>query len=173
MPHSFDLKAYLQRIGHDAPVAPDLSTLRALAVAHVAAIPFENLSPLLGEAVELTPEAVERKLVQAHRGGYCFEQNLLFAEALRAVGFEVSGLIARVLWKRAEDTITPHTHMLLRIELAGESWLADVGFSGQTLTGALRSLFAVVEKLTAKYWPGNVVTSMLLSPRPGSRALTS
>ncbi len=138
MPHSIDLKAYLQRIGYDAPVAPDVSTLRALAVAHVAAIPFENLSPLLGVPVELTPEAVERKLVHAHRGGYCFEQNLLFAEALRAVGFEVSGLIARVLWKRAEDAITPHTHMLLRIELAGESWLADVGFGGQTLTGALR-----------------------------------
>lgn len=147
MPHSIDLKAYLQRIGYDAPVAPDLSTLRALAVAHAAAIPFENLSPLLGEAVELTPEAVERKLVRAHRGGYCFEQNLLFAEALRAVGFEVSGLIARVLWKRAEDAITPHTHMLLRIELAGESWLADVGFSGQTLTGALR-LRAGIEQPT-------------------------
>jgi N-hydroxyarylamine O-acetyltransferase len=28
--------------------------------------------------------------------------------------------------------------MLLRVELAGESWLADVGFSGQVLTGALR-----------------------------------
>ncbi len=138
MAHSFDLKAYLQRIGYDAPVAPDLSMLRALAVAHAAAIPFENLSPLLGVPVELTPEAVERKLVHAHRGGYCFEQNLLFAEALRAVGFEVSGLIARVLWKRAEDVITPHTHMLLRIELAGESWLADVGFGSQTLTGAVR-----------------------------------
>ena len=138
MPHSIDLKAYLQRIGYDAPVAVDVSTLRALAVAHAAAIPFENLSPLLGEAVELTPEAVERKLVHAQRGGYCFEQNLLFAEALRAAGFEVSGLIARVLWKRAEDVITPHTHMLLRIELEGNSWLADVGFGGQTLTGALR-----------------------------------
>lgn len=138
MSHSIDLEAYLRRIGHDAPVAPDEATLRALAAAHAAAIPFENLDPLLRIPVELTPEAVERKLVLAHRGGYCFEQNLLFAEALRAVGFEVTGLVARVLWKRPEDAITAHTHMLLRIELAGESWLADVGFGGQTLTGALR-----------------------------------
>lgn len=138
MPPSIDLKAYLQRIGHPTPVAPDEHTLRALAIAHAAAIPFENLDPLLGIPVELTPDAVERKLVQAHRGGYCFEQNLLFAEALRAVGFEVTGLVARVLWKRPEEAMTPHTHMLLRIELAGETWLADVGFGGQTLTGALR-----------------------------------
>jgi len=138
MSDSIDLQAYLRRIGYTAPVAPDDATLRALAVAHVAAIPFENLDPLLGVPVELTPEAVERKLVLAHRGGYCFEQNLLFAEALRAVGFEVTGLIARVLWNRPDDAITPQTHMLLRIELGGESWLADVGFGGQVLTGALR-----------------------------------
>ena len=142
------MNAYLQRIGHDAPVAPDVSTLRALAVAHAGVIPFENLSPLLGVPVELTPEAVERKLVQAHRGGYCFEQNLLFAAALRAVGFKVSGLLARVLWKRAEDAITPQTHMLLRIELDDASWLADVGFGSQTLTGALR-LRAGIEQPTA------------------------
>jgi N-hydroxyarylamine O-acetyltransferase len=142
-----DLRAYLRRIGHDAPVAADVATLRALAAAHAASIPFENLNPLLHLPVELTPEAVERKLVQEHRGGYCFEQNLLFAEALRAVGFEVSGLIARVLWKRAEDAITPQTHMLLRVEVAGESWLVDVGFGSQTLTGALR-LRAGIEQPT-------------------------
>lgn len=133
-----DLKAYLERIGYRGRPAPDLATLDALAAAHIAAIPFENLDPLLGVPVVLTPDAVERKLVAAHRGGYCFEQNLLFAEALRAIGFEVSGLIARVLWKRPEDAITPHTHMLLRVELDGASWLADVGFSGQTPTAALR-----------------------------------
>ncbi len=148
MPHSIDLSAYLRRIGYDAPVAPDLVTLRALASAHAQAIPFENLSPLLRVPVELTPEAVEAKLVHAHRGGYCFEQNLLFAEALRAIGFEVSALIARVLWNRPEDAITPQTHMLLRIEMGSESWLADVGFGSQTLTGALR-LRAGIEQPTS------------------------
>lgn len=138
MSDSIDLDTYLRRIGHAAPLAPDEATLRALAVAHIAAIPFENLDPLLGVPVELTPEAVERKLVRAHRGGYCFEQNLLFAEVLRAVGFEVTGLIARVLWNRPDDSVTPQTHMLLRVELGGESWLADVGFGGQVLAGALR-----------------------------------
>lgn len=142
-----DLRAYLERIGYRGTPGPDLATLNALAAAHVASIPFENLDPLLGVPVVLTPDAVERKLVAAHRGGYCFEQNLLFAEALRAIGFDVSGLIARVLWKRSEDAVTPHTHMLLRVELDGASWLVDVGFSGQTPTAALRLEAGVVQPM--------------------------
>ncbi|KRE92504.1 N-hydroxyarylamine O-acetyltransferase [Frateuria sp. Soil773] len=138
MSHTIDLDAYLRRVGHARPVAADLATLRSLATAHVAAIAFENLDPLLRVPVWLDPAALERKLVHAGRGGYCFEQNLLFAEALRLVGFQVSGLIARVLWNRPEDAITAQTHMLLRIELEGQSWLADVGFGSMTLAGALR-----------------------------------
>lgn len=145
---SIDLDAYLQRIGLQVDIVPDLATLRAIAVAHAAAIPFENLNPLLGLSVDLALPALERKLVYGGRGGYCFEQNLLFEAALRAMGFEVSGLIARVLWTRPDDAVTPQTHMLLRVELAGESWLVDVGFGAQTLPGALR-LQADVEQSTS------------------------
>jgi N-hydroxyarylamine O-acetyltransferase len=138
MHDAIDLQAYLRRIGWQGAVAPDMSTLQALVVAHVAAIPFENLNPLLGLPVSLELAALEHKLVREGRGGYCFEQNLLFEAVLRTIGFEVSGLIARVLWTRPEDAITPQTHMLLRVELAGESWLVDVGFGGQNLVGVLR-----------------------------------
>jgi N-hydroxyarylamine O-acetyltransferase len=138
MPTSIDLAAYLHRIDWREALVPDLATLRALSVAHAAAIPFENLNPLLGLPVDLELAALERKLVTGGRGGYCFEQNLLFAAVLRAVGFEVSYLIARVLWNRPEDEMTAQTHMLLRVELADGSWLVDVGFGVQTLTGALR-----------------------------------
>ena len=138
MSDAIDLDAYLRRIGHRGAVAPDLSTLRALAVAHAAAIPFENLDPLCGVPVRLEPAALERKLLHEGRGGYCFEQNLLFAAALRAIGFAVHGLIARVLWNRPEDAVTAQTHMLLKAEAGGESWLTDVGFGSMNLAGALR-----------------------------------
>jgi N-hydroxyarylamine O-acetyltransferase len=137
MHDSIDLQAYLRRIGWEGAIAPDMSTLQAIVTAHVAAIPFENLNPLLGLPVSLELAALERKLVQEGRGGYCFEQNLLLQAVLREIGFEVSGLIARVLWTRPEDAITAQTHMLLRVEMAGESWLVDVGFGGQTLVGVL------------------------------------
>jgi N-hydroxyarylamine O-acetyltransferase len=138
VPDRIDLDAYLHRIGWHGAVAVDLATLRGLAMAHVAAIPFANLNPLLGLPVELDLAALQQKLVQQGRGGYCFEQNLLFEAVLRQIGFAVTGLIARVLWGHPEDAITPQTHMLLRVELARQSWLADVGFGGHVLTGALR-----------------------------------
>jgi N-hydroxyarylamine O-acetyltransferase len=138
MPDGIDLDAYLRRIGWTGAVATDLATLRGLATAHVATIPFANLNPLLGLPVKLDLATLQQKLVRDGHGGYCFEQNLLFEAVLRAIGFEVSGLIARVLWGHPEDMITPQTHMLLHVSLEGESWLVDVGFGGHVLTGALR-----------------------------------
>lgn len=138
MSHRLNLDRYLQRIGFMGEPRVDVASLRALATAHIAAIPFENLDPLLGTPVRLELAAIEHKLVESGRGGYCFEQNGLFIAALRAIGFEVSGLIARVLWNKPEDAEVAQTHMLLRVEVAGESWLADVGFGSMALGGALR-----------------------------------
>jgi N-hydroxyarylamine O-acetyltransferase len=133
-----DLNTYLKRIGCQFPTSADLEHLQALATAHVASIAFENLNPLLGLPVDLELAALESKLLYSGRGGYCFEQNLLFAAALRSLSFEVSYLLARVLWNQPDDAITGQTHMLLRVELGDESWLVDVGFGGQALSGALR-----------------------------------
>ncbi|HEV2679584.1 MAG TPA: arylamine N-acetyltransferase [Rhodanobacter sp.] len=147
MQHHIDLDTYLRRIGWHGAAVADLATLRALVAAHAATIPFENLNPLLGVPVDLDLAVLEQKLLRDGRGGYCFEQNLLFADVLQTIGFEVSGLIARVLWRQPEDAITAQTHMLLRVELDGESWLVDVGFGSQVLTGALR-LQADIEQST-------------------------
>lgn len=133
-----DLAAYLRRIGWNDEVAPTMACLEGLVRAHTAAIPFENLNPLLGIPVELSPEALDRKIIRGGRGGYCFEQNLLFGHALRAIGFVAEGLAARVLWNQPPGTITPRTHMLLRVQLDGADRVVDVGFGGQTLTGVLR-----------------------------------
>ncbi len=148
MSDSIDLDAYLQRIGLQIDTSPGLATLRAITSAHAASIPFENLNPLLGLPVDLALSALQQKLVRDGRGGYCFEQNLLLEAALRALGFKVSGLIARVMWTQPEDAVTPQTHMLLRVDLDGETWLVDVGFGVQTLTGAIR-LQANIEQPTA------------------------
>jgi N-hydroxyarylamine O-acetyltransferase len=148
MTPTVDLAAYLRRIAFDGTPRPDLATLNELARRHAAAIPFENLSPLLGEPVALDPTSIERKLVDAGRGGYCFEHNQLFAAALRAIGFEVGFLAARVLWNRPADVVAPRGHMLLRVALPDGPHVADVGFGGLTLTGALR-LQADVSQPTA------------------------
>ena len=134
----FDLDAYCKRIGLAAPVAPTLATLRQIQRLHPQAIPFENLDPLMGRPVKLDLDSLQAKLIRSRRGGYCFEHNLLLARALAEIGFDVSGLSARVLWGQSEEAITARSHMLLRVVLPDGVFIADVGFGGQTPTAPLR-----------------------------------
>ncbi|OBQ67339.1 arylamine N-acetyltransferase family protein [Mesorhizobium erdmanii] len=134
---SFDLDAYFARIGHIGSREASLDTLRALHFLHPQAIAFENMDPFLGHPVRLDLAALRDKIVVGGRGGYCFEHNLLLMHALRALGFQVGGLAARVLWGQSEDAITARGHMLLRVELDGRTHIADVGFGGLTLTAPL------------------------------------
>ncbi len=134
-----DLDAYCARIGYARTRIPTLETLRALHGLHPAAIPFENIDILLGRGIDISPAAVDAKLIAGGRGGYCYEQNGLFKRVLQALGFEVEGLAARVHWKRSSGAPPlPRTHMALRVTVGGESWLADVGFGGVGPTAPLR-----------------------------------
>ena len=137
--HTLDLDAYLARIGYAGPRAATLETLRALHALHPAAIAFENLDPLLGKRVHLDPAALEKKLVREKRGGYCFEQNGLFASVLTGLGFKVSGHAARVYIKQEPGKIR-RSHMLLKVDLPEGAYIADVGFGAWALSGPLRLL---------------------------------
>jgi N-hydroxyarylamine O-acetyltransferase len=132
-----DLDGYLRRIGFTGRAAADYATLEALHRLHPQAIAFENLDPLLGLPVRLDAAALEDKLVRSGRGGYCYEQNLLLVHVLRALGFGVRGLGARVLWGAAEGAVTARAHMLLCVDLDGRRHIADVGFGGMTPTAPL------------------------------------
>ena len=137
-PHDFNLDAYLARIGYAGPRDASVETLRALHRAQATRIPFENLDALLRRHVPLDPASRNAKLVGAMRGGYCFEHNALLAEALRALGFEVTGLIARVRWMAAPEDATPRSHMLLKVETGEGPHIADTGFGAVTLPVPLR-----------------------------------
>ena len=136
---AFDPTPWLRRIGHDGPREPTLATLRALVAAHAGTIPFENLDVLLGRTPRLDIASLQRKLVTEGRGGYCFEQNALLRAGLAALGFRVTGLIARVIRGMAPDAAAPApaTHMALRVDLPEGPFLADVGFGNLTPTAPL------------------------------------
>ncbi|WP_347232268.1 arylamine N-acetyltransferase [Streptomyces sp. Root66D1] len=97
--------------------------------AHVGAVPFENLDVALGRRIPLDLKSLQAKLVGRRRGGYCYEQNSLFAAALERIGFTVSARGARNRSRGA--TLPPVTHALLVVTVEGEQWLADVGFGWQ------------------------------------------
>ncbi len=131
----FDLlDAYRTRLGHTAEVRPDGDTLRALHLAHIRTIPFENLDALGGTVPSLAAADLAAKLLGGRRGGYCYEHNTLFALALEAAGFEVTRLTARVVLGVERFASRPRTHMALLVRIPGEAepYLADVGFGAST-----------------------------------------
>jgi len=132
-----DLDAYFARIAYRGPRTPTLATLDGIVRAHVEAIPFENLDVLLGRPIELEPEAIERKLVGARRGGYCFEHNALLLTVLGQLGYTARPLSARVRYQRPRDFIPARAHLFVRVEL-DTPWLVDVGFGAMSLTSAIR-----------------------------------
>jgi N-hydroxyarylamine O-acetyltransferase len=128
-PGELDLDAYLRRIEYTGPRNTDAATLEALQRAHVTHIPFENLDVILGRGIALDLPSLQAKLVAGRRGGYCFEQNLLFSSVLQAFGFAVTQLAARV--RLGSSVLRPRTHMTLAVAADGARWLTDVGFGAQ------------------------------------------
>ena len=147
MSQKVNLNAYFERIGFAGSIAPTLATLELIHALHPAAIPFENLNPLLGLPVNLDLGSIEKKLLAEKRGGYCYEHNLLLLAVLRELDFSVRGLAARVLWSDPTASDRPPTHMLLAVDIGGAAYIADVGFGGLTLTAPLK-LKAETEQAT-------------------------
>jgi N-hydroxyarylamine O-acetyltransferase len=149
MSNEFRLNDYLARIGYDGRIEVDFKTLAALHAAHVTAIPYEGIDPLLRRPVKLDLASLQAKLVDSRRGGYCFEQNALFRAALEAIGFEVTGLSGRVRWMSApESPLGPRVHMMLKVDLPDGPYLSDVGF-GACLLDAPLKLQTDVDQQTA------------------------
>src|SRR6266705_2919273 len=118
--------AYLKRMGYAGPLKPNSNLLRDLHRAHLFAVPFENLDIAFGRKIICDEDAFLRKIIERHRGGFCYELNGAFAALLRSLGFQVSLLSARV--PREDGSLSPEfDHLTLRVDLE-EPWLADVGF---------------------------------------------
>jgi N-hydroxyarylamine O-acetyltransferase len=125
------LPAYLERIAYTGPLTPTPEALRNLHRAHMLSVPFENLDIVLGRKIASDEDAFIRKIVGRRRGGFCYELNGAFAGLLRAIGFKVSLLSARV--PRDDGSGGPEfDHLALRVDL-DEPWLADVGFGDSFL----------------------------------------
>lgn len=121
-----DTYTYLKRINYEGPLTPNGETLRRLQLAHLLAVPFENLSIHRGEPILLDDAMLFEKIVTRRRGGFCYELNGLFCALLWALRFDVVLLAASV--RNEEGIFGPaFDHMALMVTLS-EPWLVDVGF---------------------------------------------
>jgi N-hydroxyarylamine O-acetyltransferase len=143
------VERYLARVGLDGS---DIS-LPVLQRAHVTSIPYENLDVRLGREIRLDVDSLVTKLVDRQRGGYCFEQNTLYAAVLEALGFTVTRCLGRV---RLGDAVSPRpaTHMVLLVD----GLVIDVGF------GAANPLGPVPLGGEATYGPYTWRTERAVSP---------
>ena len=127
-----DLAAYLDRVGFEGPARPDAATLIALHRAHLYAIPYENFDVQFGRPLTIDPEAAFEKIVGRRRGGWCYEMNGLFASALEAIGFTVTRLAGGVRRDLMGEVMVGN-HLVLKVDLEGGPWIADVGFGDGVL----------------------------------------
>jgi len=145
---------YLDRIYYRGSTTPSAETLRSLHRAHMFTVPFENLDIGIGRSIVCDEHRFLRKIVNEHRGGFCYELNGAFAALLRSVGFDVKLLSARVF--RADGSLGPEfDHMALLVELENP-WIADVGFGDsfidplQLQAGLEQERFGKLYRITAE-----------------------
>ena len=120
------VKKYLARIGAEHSSEATAEYLATLQYAHLLTVPYENLDILRKVRIDLNLDAIYKKVVEDHRGGYCFELNKLFGSLLSELGFVVTNYVARYL--RGETGIPHRRHQVLRVACKdGSEFLCDVG----------------------------------------------
>jgi len=138
-----DAPGFLERIQYRGSREPTAAVLRDLHLAHLYAVPFENLDIHLGRPISLDLEKIYQKIVVRRRGGFCYELNGLFGWLLRELGFQVTLLSARDLHE--DGRMSPeYDHLVLLVETPLREatspplrWLADAGW-GDTFRLPLR-----------------------------------
>ena len=136
-----NLENYLQRLEYDGSREPTASTLRALHLAHLYRVPFENLDIPLKRKIMLDHAALFEKIVTRKRGGFCYEVNGMFAWLLTELGFDVTMLSASDA-QDSEKYGPEYDHLTLLVKCPADAqletrWLADVGW-GDSFTEPLR-----------------------------------
>lgn len=129
-----DLNAYFDRVEYRGPRSPTLETLRAVVFAHVTHIPFEAFDVATGHGVHLKSESADKKILHSKRGGYCFEQNILMARVLAALGYTVSPISSRVRLNGNPSWKQPRTHVSVLVTLEGVRYIVDVGIGSLSLS---------------------------------------
>ncbi|MDX2939350.1 arylamine N-acetyltransferase family protein [Streptomyces ipomoeae] len=136
----FDVDRYLRTLGHAGPATATLETLTRLHRGHLQAIPYDNdhVTELdLDNIAVIDVEKTFETVVCGRRGGICTQLNGMFRRLLAELGFETELIAASTLFP-GNVFGPPIEHMLVRVRLDGEDWLADVGFGGLSFVEPLR-----------------------------------
>ena len=132
---------------------PTLENLILLHKKFLFTFPFENLNLHLkemrvtddnGSRVDIHPTVVEKKLLENHRGGYCFEVNQYLHYVLRTLGYHVTPITARVVWMAPPDKQAFRSHVINLVTFAPteekpifNQYICDVSFGSPSFVAPL------------------------------------
>jgi N-hydroxyarylamine O-acetyltransferase len=119
------IESYLERIGYEGSVKPDLDCLKKIHLQQALSVPYENLDIQLERPVDQDVERIFDKIVRNRRGGWCYELNGILHWVLEEIGFDVSRCVAGVLRSERGDSILGN-HLILLVQL-DDLYLADLG----------------------------------------------
>ena len=123
---------YLTRIGLTGPLPPTAQTLSAIQWAHLHSVPFENLDICpMGIPISLDLQDVYEKIVSRNRGGFCFEQNSLYAAVLDGLGYQVARFGGHFLHDDGSANFFDHVTLHVTVPGDGSVWYADVAAGRQ------------------------------------------
>ena len=132
-----DVNPYLERIGISGPVRADLETLDLLIRQQQYEVPFEDLDQCIAKKAASTDITVLfDKIVVQKRGGYCFEQNTLFAQLLEDLGYDVDMVFVRIV--RGMSIVRPCLHCAMIVTMPEGRFFCDVGYGGPMPGGFLK-----------------------------------
>jgi len=123
---------YLKRFNAPTNQEHYLQNLTELQSLHMQNIPFENLDVIRRTPIYLNVESIYDKIVNRHRGGYCYEINGLFHWLLNELGFEAK-LISATVQKPDGTWSKAGTHAAILVEL-DTFYLVDAGFGDSTIS---------------------------------------
>ncbi|KAJ3014543.1 UNVERIFIED_CONTAM: hypothetical protein HDU68_000234 [Siphonaria sp. JEL0065] len=131
----FQLRQYLQRINLFPAMCTSPATIEALDTIiqhHSKTIPFENTELLLlNKPGSIQLDSIFEQLVLNQRGGYCFQNNILIASALSAMGYTVvPGIANLAYWDTATELFkfkSQALHMVLWVVIRDIKFLVDLG----------------------------------------------
>jgi N-hydroxyarylamine O-acetyltransferase len=124
------VEKYLERINFCGDLSINYDTLSQLVYCHFTSVPYENLDILNNIPLSLEIPDLYDKIVNRHRGGYCFELNALFNWLLTKIGFKTEKYFARFLLNKTSD-IPMRRHSVMKTEINGAYYIADVGVGNE------------------------------------------
>jgi N-hydroxyarylamine O-acetyltransferase len=127
-----DTQKYLRRLGiENSDIPATAESLKLLQRKHLLNVPFENLDIHWKRPILLDTDKFYEKIVEAKRGGFCYELNGLFNEFLRSLSFRTRLVSARVSDGKGGFS-REYDHLAIMVMIGELEYLADVGFGAFT-----------------------------------------